>query len=172
MSRTYRKPYHHWYTFANREAYIKSQLDRFYKGYKHVKVRRSYDEWKTLDDNAQKEYDEAIKANGGEWVEYFCVWRKEKHIRKIYRRIISKYKYVKVDWSKEEAIKEYGQKYDRFSRDGYFSETYRKTGFKNEANRQVRRFNKNFCNKVLKDEWEDEAYPNRKLGKKYKWNWW
>lgn len=59
------------------------------------------------------------------------------------------------------------------TRDGYYEETSRRSGFKQDAKKHVRIANRRFCGKVLRDEEHDNiGFPMGNEGKLYKWDWW
>lgn len=174
MSRTYRKPFSRWYDYTNKAVFVQEHLVRFYRPTRRKAVRKTKEQYEKDLAWAEKEYQKNLKErfklsiyrNFDDFLENSLY---VKYARKPY---ISRWNYIEVEWPIEEAIKEYEAEFDSLIRDGKYNETPRKSGFKKEAKRHVRRRNKDFCKKVMKDEWEDEAYPLYFEGKQFAWNWW
>ena len=83
------------------------------------------------------------------------------------------YAFDSQGWSQEDWDSESAERYDKSSRDGYYYETSRNRGFKNEAKGFLRRANRNFCKAVLQGfDVDNVALPGRCDGKKFYWNWW
>jgi len=95
------------------------------------------------------------------------------HYLAVVKYRVNKKKRIQVDVTYEEVVAEAKEKFAKRSRDGYWNETSRNTGFKKEATRILRRANKRLTQDIMRDEdWEDIPYPNRKNGKACRWNWW
>lgn len=63
--------------------------------------------------------------------------------------------------------------YDTCFRDGKFSETGNRTGFKQRAQRQLRQANQCYCNRVMKDvDYDDDVYPCSREQKHLIWAFW
>ena len=45
-------------------------------------------------------------------------------------------------------------------------------GFRKTASKHTRRKNKHFCHKIIRDDWEDTAYPIIREGKKFIYDYW
>ena len=76
--------------------------------------------------------------------------------------------------SYEEHFEKARQEYRKASRDGYWNETGRNTGFKQAATKTVRNANKRYCQKVMKDPeaWHEESAPNGHEGDGHLWDFW
>jgi len=149
MSRTTRNPIGTWQKFSNEAAYIADNMKDF-NGTKWVSTRQVTPECVVIS---------VIKS------------RKITHQSKSFwvRPLFN----TQIEWKYEDAVAYYKARYAALSYDGAFNETTRNTGFKRDANRQTRRQNKEFCNRVLKsDKWDNEAYPRRQDAKHHRWSWW
>ena len=90
----------------------------------------------------------------------------------IKRDSVRKIRYEVVQLSREEVIASAKKDFARRSRDGYWSETGRNQGFKHQAKKHVRRQNKKFTHKVMRDlDWEDQVLADHKDGKQFIWDW-
>lgn len=188
MSRTYRKN-SYFGTEISKESYIQKQLE-----YRHLKVKSIRRRLKGDEaEQAKKEYliykSKAIEE-ARNTLNFYKRYEKynsnyttsiilyEKHIDKLINTYnnIPKYFYVRElkDVSKDEVIKDATKYYNSFFRDGVGSETSRRTGFKKQAARIVRRANRCLEKNIVKgnDDWNNYAYPNHHDGDFCSWNWW
>lgn len=148
-------------------------LDDFYNT-KNVKRRLTKEEY-------EKKYSEAV-ANYNQRMAFFKKFGYRDDLTPYdynYRRepwyphAVRKYTYVDVPWSLDQEIEELRQDYRSHNRDGTWTETSRKSGFKEEAAEKVRLANKRFCAKVMRDEDVDNtAYPDGHEGDYLVWNYW
>lgn len=185
MSRTYRKPLR--VVEENEENYIKRQLSGRYTpnvydyGTKMVRRKKPKEVYDGEYEKAYEEYhaklkkasydDEGRPYDGYRWgyncAKYGLV---PNYIREPY---VSRYYYVKVQWSLGQEIESLRNKYAQFSRDGHWNETGRNTGFKKAAAKTTRRANKRLEKKIVRDDSYDHlAYPNHHDGDHLVWSFW
>lgn len=188
MSRTNRKHKMRWWRDWTRKAHVDNAVAYWtLRPYEHKKVRKSKEQYEREVEWSLKDYEKRcaeyakkhnMKAEDvpehKEPRRYFWSGEKIYMVRAVdLPRYVGKYEYKQVPLSKEEVIKRANEEYDSFSRDGKFNETSRNKGFKNDAKKHVRNRNKRYCQDVMKGlDHENEAYPIRKEGKQFVWNWW
>lgn len=196
MSRTYRNPRIR--VEHNEISYLNSRLWSPHRNYEYVYVPKSKEEYETEYKEALKKHEaeqKRIKLFALEWNEevevhpylwykdgddYFRVCRYTGLRRR--NVFLPPYKSnVEIRPLTKEQIEERREKdrmkdvqyYRRTSRDGFLAKGRRAGGFKTKAKRTVRRANKAYCNKVLRDEdWEDISYPNEHIGDTFVWDFW
>lgn len=88
------------------------------------------------------------------------------------RVYVTRFIYEEKVFDKDAEVEETKKEYRSFMRDGVLSETGRKTGFKEFCTVKLRRKNKVFCHKVLKDTWDNECYPEPHETDYARWNFW
>ena len=84
---------------------------------------------------------------------------------------VRKWRYEFIELTEDEIQKNVDDEWDAWHRDGFFSESSRKKNFRNDCARTMRRKNKDFCRKVLIDDYEDEPAPVAKETKPLIWRW-
>lgn len=182
MSRTYRKP--RWVVEETDETYIDRQLNlerRFPTVWQ--RVRKTKEEYEADYAKAKAEFDEDIRKNGPyahRWILDLASYNAKIGFTRTYTQYEkhffppSKYKRIKIDPpSDEDTIAKAKAWRSKLTWDGTCTETTRRSGFKKDAAHEVRRSNKRFCDKIVRDDdWEDDPYPIRKEGSHYKWSWW
>lgn len=183
MSRTYRKPAYYVeqsdVSYANRELQWHrrrlSQVRPGGTGYLK-RVKKDPEQYQRECDQAQAEFQLKVEQNGGSlYYMYTCPWLGTTRELTLRPRYVSRYQYVPDQPpSDQQVIDNAVAERRKMTRDGVYSETAQRSGFKRDATRVVRRANKKYCRDVVNDDntWEDYPYPTRKLGKHMKWNWW
>lgn len=184
MSRTYRKPAyyveHSDVSYANRELARHHQMvahSRPWGGTGYAKkVRKDQKLFEQQLAEAKAEFDQKVKDNGGSiYYTHICPWRREKVRAEIRPNYVSRFQWISIDPpSEQQVIATALAKRKKMTRDGHWSETTPRSGFKYDAKKTVRRANKALCKAVVSGDemWEDKPYPTRKLGKHHVWSWW
>ncbi len=165
MSRTYRKT--KWILEESKEHYIKKNIS-----YTHTRWHYEY----TMSDENRKKYErdleiyeEKLKTfNSGFPIEG-GYWNLKKPEYWHYKTAKKVYDVVDI----EEEIEYYSTRYDKWSRDGYLSETGRNKLYKEWSKQCVRNKNRILERKILKDEDYDHlSYPNYYMAKYLAWSVW
>ena len=175
MSRTTRNYDNYaWYhkSDVSYEKILEEKKEIYYRyPYKWVTSPKPKEQYDQECEAALEDYQNRLRLNGGcEDVTHTLFGRY--WTSRIYPRHVNRYIRTRVKRSVPDFEAEAKHEFGKQNRDGRFSETPRRTGFKKESAQHVRRKNKNFCRNVMLDEWEDEAYPIHQEGKHFKWNWW
>jgi len=188
MSRTYRKPLH--LIEENEDTYIKRQLASRYRRWnkgdnystKYVRRKKPEDQYEAEYKVAWDEYQEKLKK--AEYDQYgrpytwkygwsWCERKRTMYVEYIHRPHVSRYHRVDIPWSIEQEIDDLKTQYRKFTRDGHWSETGWKTGFKEAAAKVTRLGNRRLEKKILKDEDYDHLpYPNEHDGDYLVWSFW
>lgn len=191
MSRTIRKS--RFTDERNEEQYIKQQLqsryNKLYIGgdYRTRLVRRKKPEelYKAQVAAAWAEYNTKLQQavydeQGQPYVGYtyrhnyscgkYTFGLFPNYLRKPY---ISLYHRIEIPWSIEQEIDALKKEYLAFTRDGRWSETSRRSGFKEGSANVTRLANHRLEKKILKgEEYEHLAYPNEHDGDFLRWAFW
>ena len=172
MSRTHRKP--RWYVEHTDASYINRELEyHTRRPYRLVKVRKTDEEFDKEMAAAIREYEAAVKKNGGsttyvEWSRW-CECYVTREIRKPW---VSRHRYERVPYSVDECIEDAKKERAKLTRDGNMSESGRRKYFKYLAKKEMRSEWRNMKQKILKGEDYDEYCPHDRLGKKHVWSVW
>lgn len=188
MSRTYRKNAY-FGTEISKEKYISKELAynrfrktkrRFLKGEELEKAKQKIIDahYANLREYTRKRsYYNYLKNNYG--ASYYTIMFNyyDSAVKEIEKGPnLNKKFYVReyIELTKEEVIKNASDYFDEHFRDGKGSETARRSGFKKEAARHVRRNNRILEKKIINsdDTWENYVYPNEHDGDHFVWNWW
>ena len=175
MSRTTRKP--KWPTVEmNEAAYINRELRwDLCHTVTRKRVKKSEQEIKFEKQAANQEYLLAISKNGGKTNKYcFDYHNKRWYSDEIKVREIYIYKFIYVDKvpNVEHTIKRAKTEYKAYTRDNAYNESSVNSNFKRDCARTNRRNNKHYCNKIIKDEWENTIYPDYHDTDYKVWTWW
>lgn len=185
MSRTYRAPLR--FIEQNEESYIKHKLGYFRRhGHwlsRRVRRRKTEERYQADIQEAQKEYEEALKTasfdkdgnpySGFRWGYDRCTLKRTMVPNYIHLRSVSRYYYTERDWSIEEEIESLREEYSRFTRDGHWSETARKSGFKKASAKTTRRNNRRLEHSIVKgDDYDHLPYPDQHDGDYLGWSFW
>ena len=181
MSRTIRnrKSRRYWSSVTGEVSYINNNMNNFDASVEVWYEPKPEKQYRKELAAAEKEYDDKVAANGGNNF-YQKKIGKSVYTFYIYKPWVGrKIRKTRIR-SEEEQLQKYNEEIEKlkkewakFTRDGRWSETACNQGFKHEAKKIVRRANKNFCHKVMKDlDYDDEAYPNGHEGDHSVWNWW
>ena len=147
----------------------------------HVEFRLEY--WKRNPTKRVKsrktkcEYDRDVAKAMFDWengpkIRYYWNWiTKQSEWHEVPKPYVSRWKYHTVDVSYEEAYAEAVEEYRSRFRDGKYSETGRKTGFKNATKRKIRSNNRAYCTKVMKGLGGDKCYPDVHETDHMYWSW-
>jgi hypothetical protein len=171
MSKTNRKAKVGWcWSRKTLASHIADEMVDF-KGTQRVRRRRSDEEYDQLDRMCQESYDAEVLERGSTTYRTECIWRDEIVWRTVFKRKPSRYKYIVVELKLEDALVLWELDYNRRFRDGAHSDK-RNGYFKRDCARTMRRDNNKFCNKVLKDDWDQTAYPRYSDTDFKRWVWW
>jgi hypothetical protein len=165
MSRTYRKT-----KMIEKESEINFLKRAYYYETETRCVRRprTEEEIMMLKKKAKLDFDFAWKNATS--MERLLVNRGLAYIREAY---VSPWKLVDIPYPLEEQIAERKALRSKFARDSSLvSESSRSTGYKKACAKLLRNENKEFCNKVVKDDWEEIPLPSHRSGKKFIWSFW
>jgi hypothetical protein len=186
MSRTYRKP-KLVRQYGNEERYVKDSMWPVYRGlYRTKRVKKD-----------QAEIDrEQVKLNE-EFQNLYDLVKKGLYYRRSYGpeyriaedgtlekkyyfsgrwvvakpSIARKYKYVRIEVDPKELENECRERFRKYRRDGYLTQTSANREYKRLTKRDLRRKNKRLCH-AAKRGVDIEDYPDRKDGKKFIWSVW
>lgn len=160
MSRTYRKSQAH----SNEVNFIKKETEYY---------RRKYARSVTMSVNQREAYESAM----ADYEAKLLIWKTKTDFSVEYPNEPYKSQYSTVMYTKtpytEEITEKYRNKYRKFSRDGYWSESGRRRAFKRLAAAETRNAWRKFTTAVIKEcDYDDMPYPGDCLGKKLVWSVW
>lgn len=187
MSRTYRKP--RWPNVELSEVeYINREL-KWVRGqqravYERVANKERYDSaLKTWRSDVKyyawlvKTYADSSRPDAQEYYERYVatlnnLLKKKPKQEQYFSLNITYVPYTDDDV--EKCISDSKKEYKKYTRDGRFSETSRRTGYKKDSAKIIRRANRKLEHDVIvgNEEWKHHSYPDRHLGKPKIWNWW
>lgn len=172
MSRTYRKP--RWYVEHSDASFVNFQLS-MYRSVQYIRVRKPSDQYREEYNRAVIEFEHDVKLNGPNEQRMMYSWVEKRSASISVPKVFyppSRYWYKEVPYSVDQCIKEALDKRKEQTRDGYLSETPRRSGYKKDSAREVRREWNKMKHKIINDEDYDSFYPADKIGKKYTWTYW
>lgn len=172
MSRTTRKP--KWYREHTEVSFINN--DWCVQRSTSISVRKRRDKKivaKELE-AAQTKFEAELAANGGSRIKgyYKSSWSDTEYPIYIRPDVVHRFTYTRVEVSKDYFRDKARQEYKTITRDGKYTESRRKKNFRNDCARTNRRNNKEFCRKVMNDEWEDTSAPRYTDTNFKRWAWW
>lgn len=174
---------------SNKEKHIKERFDPLCtKATK--RFRKTKEELQRDNEAADAEYAEALKNAKPHHYYDWCTrtltrilisgfreytdWRGEKRKDpiEVRRKYVSRYRYETVEYTHEEQIKQLEQEYSTYTRDNRWNENSRNKGFKEQATTDLRNYTRRFIHLAMKDQLEDQAYPDPHIGDGRVWDFW
>lgn len=173
MSRTYRKT--DYTDSVTKETYVREAIvDWIYRPTRRIRRRCSKEVYEARIAKAQRDFEARIAANGGRTEAVVKNWRGDWTVYTIRPARVNRWEYEEVDVTREECIAEAEYDYDKFKRDGHWSESSRNSSFKKHCAKDLRHKNKEVITKILKgeDDWDQKPFPDTYMGKQYIWDYW
>lgn len=138
MSRTYRNP--RWHRMRSEAQDLNKTIARYkLYPYKNIKVWKTEEEIVSEEKEVEKEYQEALRKNGGS--DTYYTWShfvpNKVRVHRIVKRWVRPFYYKEVFYEIEEAVSDQKKSWEWEKRDGRFN--YRsKRFFKKQTNRAIR----------------------------------
>ena len=172
MSRTYRNPSTRHWGCETRTQQINFEINRWNRHpYKTVKFRKNKEEWEAECLAAKAAFDKEVAELGPTRLVWSCSKKEYFPYPRVWYKP-SKYRYKRVPYTLEEAIEDGKRTWEKRHRDGYLTESGRKSGFRHDSALSLRRRNKRFCSGVMHGkDLEDNPYPHRREDKCKIWDW-